>query len=542
MKSRSILLSILIAGTMILAACSGSAQPAAQAAGAAQAATAPAAQATETAKEQTSSPIMQSDVVGSLQGTLESIYQQVGPSVVNITVQKTTTGVRVTPFGNIPDQSQSQVEEALGSGFVWDTEGHIVTNNHVIDGADTVTVKFADGTTASAKVVAADRNSDLAVIQVDPSNLKLSPVTMGDSTQVKVGQLAIAIGNPFGLAGTQTVGFISALDRSLPVDSTNSSSQASYTIPDIIQTDAAINPGNSGGVLVNDQGEVIGVTSAIESTTNSHAGIGFVIPSSIVEKVVPALIKQGAYEYPWLGLSGLSLTPDLAKEMNLDSNQQGVLVETVTSGGPSDKAGLRGSDKQVTISGSQVAVGGDVIVSINKEPVNVFDDLVGYLLGSTKVGDKVTLGILRDGKEMQLEATLQVRPSETATASATEQAQASTGAAYLGIQGVTMTGDIASAMNLSTDLKGVLVEQVQQGSPADQAGIQGSYKPAIINGETVLIGGDVVTAIDGKAVETMETLRSAIQEMKPGQQITLSLLRGGEKLSVAVTLEASPMQ
>lgn len=541
MKNRSILLTILIVGTMILAACSGSAQPAAQATEAAQAAAAPTVQATETAQGQSSSPIKQSDVIGSLQTTLETIYQQVGPSVVNITVQKTTTGVRMTPFGNMPDQSQSQVEEALGSGFVWDTEGHIVTNNHVIDGADTVTVKFSDGTTASAKVVAADRNSDLAVIKVDPTNLKLSPVTMGDSTQVKVGQLAIAIGNPFGLAGTQTVGFISALDRSLPVDSTDSS-QASYTIPDIIQTDTAINPGNSGGVLVNDQGEVIGVTSAIESTTNSNAGIGFVIPSSIVEKVVPALIKQGAYEYPWLGLSGLSLTPDLAKEMNLDSNQQGVLVETVTSGGPSDKAGLRSSDKQVTISGSQVAVGGDVIVSINNEPVNVFDDLVGYLLGSTKVGEKVTLGILRDGKETQLEVTLQARPSEAETASATEQAQASTGAAYLGIQGMTMTSDIASAMNLSTDLKGVLVEQVQQGSPADQAGVQGSFKPAIINGETVLIGGDVITAIDGKAVETMETLRSAIQEMKPGQQITLSLLRDGEKLSVAVTLEASPAQ
>lgn len=541
MKNRSILLTILIAGTMILAACSGSAQPAAQATEAAQAAAAPTVQATEAAQGQSSSPIKQSDVIGSLQTTLETIYQQVGPSVVNITVQKTTTGVRMTPFGNMPDQSQSQVEEALGSGFVWDTEGHVVTNNHVIDGADTVTVKFSDGTTASAKVVAADRNSDLAVIKVDPTNLKLSPVTMGDSTQVKVGQLAIAIGNPFGLAGTQTVGFISALDRSLPVDSTDSS-QASYTIPDIIQTDTAINPGNSGGVLVNDQGEVIGVTSAIESTTNSNAGIGFVIPSSIVEKVVPALIKQGAYEYPWLGLSGLSLTPDLAKEMNLDSNQQGVLVETVTSGGPSDKAGLRSSDKQVTISGSQVAVGGDVIVSINNEPVNVFDDLVGYLLGSTKVGEKVTLGILRDGKETQLEVTLQARPSEAETASATEQAQASTGAAYLGIQGMTMTSDIASAMNLSTDLKGVLVEQVQQGSPADQAGVQGSFKPAIINGETVLIGGDVITAIDGKAVETMETLRSAIQEMKPGQQITLSLLRDGEKLSVAVTLEASPAQ
>lgn len=536
MNRRSFLLSVLIALSMLLSACSGANLSAAQATVAPEAQTA---QPTGAA-----APIMQSDVLTSLQGTLEAIYQQVSPSVVNITVEKTTTGLRVSPFGlpSSPDgQNQSQVEQALGSGFIWDTAGHIVTNNHVIDGADKVTVKFSDGTTASAKVVGADRNSDLAVIQVDVSNRTLTPVVMADSTQVKVGQLAVAIGNPFGLQGTQTVGFISALERSLPVDSTDST-QASYTIPDIIQTDAPINPGNSGGVLVDDQGQVIGVTSAIESTTNANAGIGFAIPSEIVQKVIPVLINKGAYDYPWLGLSGLTLNSDLSAAMNLKSDQQGVLVENVTLGSPSDKAGLRGSDKQVTISGQQVAVGGDVITSIDNQPVKVFDDLVGYLMSSTKVDQKVTLGILRDGKVMKLDVTLKARPSDNQTASTNTQAATTTNSAWLGIQGATVTSDLIGVMDLPKDQKGVLVGQVEQDSPAEKAGLIGSSKTATINGQDIQVGGDVITAVDGKSVRTIEELRSVIQAMKPGQQIKMNLLRDGKSLSVTVTLEAKPAQ
>ena len=217
-------------------------------------------------------------------------------------------------FGSPNDQNQPQaprVSQALGSGFVWDTQGHIVTNNHVVANADTIQVKFSDGTIVNAKLVGTDVNSDLAVIQLENYSGKLSPIVVTDSTSVKVGQVAVAIGNPYGLENTMTVGIVSAVGRSLPTDLT--AIGATFTIPDIIQTDAPINPGNSGGVLVNDAGDLIGVTSAIESQSGSNAGIGFAIPSSIVQKVIPALISTGKYEHSFLGLTGTTLTPDLGK-------------------------------------------------------------------------------------------------------------------------------------------------------------------------------------------------------------------------------------
>ena len=215
------------------------------------------------------------------------------------------------PFFNLPQgqQPQQQYQSALGSGFVWDQNGDIVTNNHVVSGADKIEVTFSDGTIVPATLVGADPDSDLAVIKVDVPADKLHPVQLGDSSAVKVGQLAIAIGNPFGLEGTMTTGIISAVGRSLPA---NDNSTQSYTIPDVIQTDAPINPGNSGGVLVDVQGQVLGVTSAIESPVRASAGVGFAIPSAIVNNVVPALIKDGKYVHSWLGISGTTLVPDLA--------------------------------------------------------------------------------------------------------------------------------------------------------------------------------------------------------------------------------------
>jgi serine protease Do len=241
--------------------------------------------------------------VAALEGTLELIYTQVNPSVVNIQVSQ--AGVAGSPA--IPDAPGSpfqslapqgpQAQQALGSGFVWDTEGHIVTNNHVVDGADRIRVTFSDGTTVPATLVGADPDSDLAVVQVDLPANQLQPVQVADSTQVKVGELVVAIGNPFGLEGTMTLGIVSALGRSLPAESATTQGTA-YTIPDVIQTDAPINPGNSGGVLVDDQGRVIGVTAAIESPVRANAGVGFAIPSAIVQKVVPVLIQDGGYEHP----------------------------------------------------------------------------------------------------------------------------------------------------------------------------------------------------------------------------------------------------
>jgi len=321
------------------------------------------------------------------QTTLEEIYQQVNPAVVSI-----------------------QVGQGAGSGFVWDTLGHIVTNNHVVAGSDKIQVTFSDGMVRSAERVGADADSDLAVIRVELPADRLHPIALASSTEVKVGQLAIAIGNPFALENTMTVGIVSAVGRVLPVDSSGSG-QGSYSIPDIIQTDAAINPGNSGGVLVDDLGQLIGVTAAIASPVRASAGVGFAIPSDIVKRVVPALIETGRYEHTWLGISGVSLTPDLAQAMNLDADQQGALIIEVVPGGPAADANLRGSRQELTINGQAFRVGGDVITSINGISVDNFEDLVAFLARSTEVGQRVTLSILRDGTTDTASLELAARPS-----------------------------------------------------------------------------------------------------------------------------------
>ena len=353
--------------------------------------------------------------VADWESELEGIYTQVNPSVVAIDVieglQGNVPNSRVPGF-RFGQPQQPQAQSALGSGFVWDSAGHIVTNNHVIDGATSISVTFSDGTIASAKVVGVDPASDLAVIQVNLPAGQLHPVQVGDSTQIKVGQFAVAIGNPFGEQNTMTTGIISALGRSLPVN--NGAAQGpSYTIPDVIQTDAPINPGNSGGVLLNAAGQVVGVTSAIESPAGSSAGIGFAIPSAIVQKVIPALIKTGHYDHSYLGISGTTLTPSLAQAMGLKADQRGALVSSVAAGGPSDKAGLRGSNQQATVDGEAVIVGGDVITAINGQPVKNFDDLIAYLSRSTEVNQTVTLTILRGGTETTVQVTLSARPAST---------------------------------------------------------------------------------------------------------------------------------
>jgi serine protease Do len=434
-------------------------------------------------------------------------------------------------------QPQEFYRHGAGSGFVWDKQGHIITNNHVVANADKISVVFADGNSVLAQVVGTDPDSDLAVLKIDMPSDRLSPVKLADSEKVKVGQFAIAIGNPFGLQGTMTVGIVSALGRSLPAVSaeTQGSGQGpTFTIPEIIQTDAPINPGNSGGVLVNDQGEVIGVTAAIQSPVRASAGIGFAIPADIVEKVVPALITNGRYEHSWLGLSGTSLVPELAQAMNLKPDQRGALVVTVTPGSPADKAGIQGSDRQVTIEDQQAPVGGDVITAIDGQPVNDFEDLVAYLVDHTEVDQKVTLTVLREGKEKDVTATLAARPNPQG-----QQAQIESmgvGQAWLGINGITLTPEIAQAMDLPNDQQGVLVEQVEVDSPADQANLHGSYKPMAIGGRQLAVGGDVITAIGDQAVSGMQDLQTFIQSAQPNQEITLTILRDGKQIEVPRTL------
>jgi S1-C subfamily serine protease len=483
-----------------------------------------------------SAPVVVSgEGLAALQGTLTQIYESVTPSVVSIQVAAQVSSTIPFPF-TIPGQDSNQqppVQRALGSGFVWEKSGHIVTNNHVVEGADQITVVFSDGYTAEATLVGSDPDSDLAVIKVDVNPDRLHPVSLADSDQVKVGQLAIAIGSPYGLEQTMTLGIISALGRSLPVQNTQTPSGLTYSIPDVIQTDAPINPGNSGGVLLNDQGQVVGVTTAIESNDGSNAGIGFVIPSNIVKRVVPALIVDGSYEHPYLGISGTSLTSALAAEMDLPEETRGALVLTVTAGSPADKAGLRGGDRVINLNGRDIEIGGDVITQINDQPVKGMDDLVSYLATEAEVGQKVTLKILRDGKEQTLEATLASRPS-----AGDETSRAAARGGSLGITARALTPEIASEMNLPRSTHGVLVVRVLAGSAADEAGLRGGTKTAVINGEEVRIGGDVITAVEGQSVTTVQELRDALANYDAGERVTLTIIREGETIELEVILGA----
>jgi S1-C subfamily serine protease len=480
--------------------------------------------------------------VMALEGTLEQIYQQVNPSVVNIrVVQKVSAedmGNMQMPFFNLPEgqnQSPDQYQSGLGSGFVWDSQGHIVTNNHVVEGADKIVVTFNDGTSLPADLVGTDPDSDLAVIKVDlPAGVQ--PLQLADSDSVNVGQLAVAIGNPFGLSGTMTMGIVSALDRSLPA---NMGIGPSYSIPDLIQTDAPINPGNSGGVLVDDQGLVVGVTFAIESSVGQSAGIGFAIPTAIVQKVVPTLISDGSYEHAWLGISGTSLVPELSDAMGLDENQRGVLVIDVMPSSPAEKAGLRNSSDQVEIDGQQLPIGGDVITAIDGQTVMDMEDLIAYLVGKTEVGQQVELTLLRDGNQETVSVTLMARPSadESTLAESGQQSQPEAAqGARLGIYGLDMDETIAQAMDLPADTQGILVEQVEAGSAADDAGLQGSDEPFTYQGQDISIGGDVITAIDGQSLSGIQELRYILSLMNPGRDVSLSVIRDGRTVEIPVTL------
>jgi len=355
----------------------------------------------------------------------EDLYAKINPSVVNITVIEgaaaSGNGSRTNPFGNgngnngNPNgRGQGQgVAEALGSGFVYDAQGDIVTNNHVVAGATKITVTFADGVEAAAKVVGASPDADLAVIKVTGAANELHPLTLGASDALKVGEGVVAIGNPFGQAGSMSTGIVSGLGRLLD-DGGSSPSGGNYSIPDIVQTDAAINPGNSGGPLLDLSGNVIGVNTAIDSQSGSNSGVGYAIPADIVGQVVPALIKNGKYQAPYLGISGVTLGSDLATANKLDANTRGVLVADVAAGGPAEKAGLKGSTTSTTVDGLPTAIGGDVIVSVDGQAVKQFDDLLSYLFRHTAVGQQITLGVLRGGQTTNITITLGARPSSAA--------------------------------------------------------------------------------------------------------------------------------
>jgi S1-C subfamily serine protease len=327
-------------------------------------------------------------MLGGASVSLTDLYEQVNPGVVNIQVYVERNGVS---------------GEGAGSGFILDSEGHVVTNNHVVADAKQVTVIFYNGLEANAEIVGTDDDSDLAVIKVDNLVEGAHPLPLGDSDQAEVGEWVVAIGNPFSLGGSMSLGIVSAKGRSIP------SGVTGYVIPEAIQTDAAINPGNSGGPLLNLEGEVIGINAQIASGgSGTGSGVGFAIPSNIIRRVVPVLIADGVYEWPWLGVEGADLNL-IMQEANGLEVQQGAYINTVITGGPADKAGLRGSSGTKQVGAFSVPVGGDVVIKADGQSVTDFDDLLS-IVASKNPGAVLMLTILRDGMQQEITVTLQVRP------------------------------------------------------------------------------------------------------------------------------------
>jgi 2-alkenal reductase len=322
-----------------------------------------------------------------LESTLIQLYEEINPSVVEIVVQASPNSSRRDALGS-------------GSGFVYDNLGHIVTNHHVIEGAPHLEVYFTDGARRQATIIGTDIDSDLAVIKVDNLPDGVKPVPLGDSSQIQVGQLVVALGSPFGQAGSMSLGIISGLGRSMLSQRVEADSRSRYTLPQVIQTDAPINPGNSGGPLLNLQGEVIGVNSAIRTTTGFNSGVGFAIPVNAVRRIAPALIADGVYVYPYMGVS---VDNDLSLSDIEQLGVQGAPVAGVAPGSPAARAGL--------IAGGQNNRGnGDVIVAIDDTVVRNFEDLIGYLVFETEVGQTVQLSVLRNGRTITVPLTLGERP------------------------------------------------------------------------------------------------------------------------------------
>ena len=320
--------------------------------------------------------------------TLVELFEKSEESVVKIKVERigsaTNTG-------------------SLGSGFVYDNLGHIITNAHVVDGANKATVTFLDGSQYSAEIIGEDRFTDIAVIKVSEKPRLLHPLQMGDSSLLQVGEQVAAIGNPFGLSGSMTSGIVSQMGRLI------ASPDTAFSIPDVIQTDAAINPGNSGGPLLNMRGQVIGINTAIQSISGEFVGIGFAVPSNTVSKIVPTLIEEGKYPHPWIGISGKDIDPDLARVLDL-KQAKGFLVITVVDDSPADKAGLKGMSQTQIINGEEYPADGDIIIWVDDKEVRKISDILIHLQREKSVGDEMVLGILRDGDFMHLTLKLVERP------------------------------------------------------------------------------------------------------------------------------------
>jgi len=325
------------------------------------------------------------EIVAAFESVISGVFADSLDSIVEITVSTAAGG-------------------ASGSGFVWDDENHIVTNQHVIANAQSVEVSFSDGRSYRATVIGKDADADVAVLEVDTDD-RLKPIKLGDSDTVVPGQIAIAIGNPFGEEFTLTQGIVSAVGRSIR------SGNQGFTTPDVIQTDAAINPGNSGGPLLNRHGEVIGINAQIRSDSRQNSGVGFAVPINIAKLVVPDLIENGEFVYAWLGVSGHDVSRILAQGLDLPDGTQGAYISLVISDGPAEDAGLNDASRTIRVEGQPIDVGGDTVIGIDGTPIRSMADLISYLTSNTRPGDIVTLEVLEDGGDrVEKDVKLGVRP------------------------------------------------------------------------------------------------------------------------------------
>ena len=345
------------------------------------------------------------EVVAAYEEVLSGVYESALPSVVYLRVERMVrayddlSGDYRRPEGLVP--------AGEGSGFVWSAEGHVVTNHHVIASADRVTVIFADGAEFEAKVVGSDAGSDLAILKIDTAGRSFPALEMGDSGALRVGQLSLAIGNPFGQEFTMSRGIVSALGRAMPGVDGFANSQ-------IIQTDTHINPGNSGGPLLDRHGDVIGITAQIISNSGSSAGVGFAIPINTAKRIVPELIAYGAYQHAYMGINGASLNDKLAQANGLSTDTRGTLIVGIVEGGPAHEAGLVASAETTRLDGLDYPVGGDVITGLDGTLVDSLNDLITYLSENNRPGDKLSVELLRDGEPTTVEVTLQTRPDRDA--------------------------------------------------------------------------------------------------------------------------------
>jgi S1-C subfamily serine protease len=474
-----------------------------------------------------------------------------------------STDLDLTTLFNDVDQSVVQISEnsasslgsRQGSGFVYDDLGHIVTNYHIVGNPQETNlyerafhVTFLDGTTYLGRVIGADLYSELAVMTVENiTRENLVPLPLGNSSQLRIGQPVVAVGNPFGLSGSMTEGIVSGLGRILPSSVPQGDlllrqeDTASFLIPNIIQTDAVINPGNSGGPLLTTGGEVVGMNTAILSNTGVYAGFGSAIPSDIIKKVVPELISTGTYRHPYIGIAGVDMSPEIADEMGLNGSR-GFLVTEVTSGSPAERSGIRGGGALTDINGRQIELGGDVIVEVDNVTVRKIEDLLSYLQSERSIGETVILNVIRDGKNQEIGMTLAARPTQQQQEIEQRQQERPT----LGINSINMTEQIAARMNLTQmqqqplsddqdgERGGVLVVDVFADGPAEKAGIRGGFIVADINRTPIEIGGDVIVRIDDTMIPNVDALNKFIDNENIGDNIQVIVVRDSQLISIPV--------